>query len=99
MYFSQIKMLNNTIAWSCYSIIAVEYCLFKERCQSHSIPIVLASVDVHSQTSLAVIERIQASIECQCSYCLEQRGAQVVLIITSLYIEFHLFYTDGKRRS
>ena len=73
----------------------MEYCLFKERCQSHSIPVVL---DVHSQTSLAVIESIQASMEYQCSYWMQQRGAQVVLIITSQCIEFHLFYTDGKRR-
>ena len=41
-------------------------------------------LDVHSQTILAVIERIQASIECQCSYCLEQRGAQMVLMITRI---------------
>ena len=66
-----------------YSIIAVEYCVFKERCQSHSNPVVL---DAHSQTSLAVIESIQASIERQRSYCLQQRGAQLVLIITSLCV-------------
>ena len=72
--------------------------MFKERCQSYSIPAVF-DVHVHSQTSLAVIERIQGSIECQCSYCLEKCVAQVVLIITSICIEFHLFYTNGKRRS